>query len=87
MPTFLLLDRLRARFGGLSVLFARAAGGADRADDLAIHENRQSAFNWHGAFERKETEAGAARGERVLQGLGRPLEARRRARLVLLRDT
>src|SRR4051812_2890425 len=77
-----LLQRVRACRGAHAVLLARATGTADRADDLAVLHERDSAFDGHRAVQREQAQAGTAGGESILKRFRRPLESCRRSGLV-----
>src|SRR3989449_8242725 len=65
----------------LSVMLGEIAGDADRADELAIDEERQASFDGHCAFERENANADAVFLERVLERLRRRAQARLRRRV------
>ena len=69
--------------GDLCVLRRQHAGDADGADDLAVHHDRQAAFERHDILQRQKAQAGAAAGDGVVQHLGRPLEHQCGLRLAL----
>src|SRR5882672_8316376 len=60
----------------LAVMLGEIAGDADRADELAIDEERQASFDGYCAFERENADADAAFLEHVLERLRRPLVKR-----------
>src|SRR6266478_5796981 len=60
----------------LAVMLGEIAGDADRADELAIDEERQASFDGYCAFERENADADAAFLEHVLERLRRPLVER-----------
>src|SRR5258706_15324540 len=76
-----LLQCVRAGLGALTVLRAGAARQADRADDFAVHHERQAAFNGHRVLEPQDAKTFPAGSERILKRLRRALEQRGRARL------
>ena len=57
-------------------MLGEIAGDADRADELAIDEERQASFDGYCAFERENADADAAFLEHVLERLRRPLVER-----------
>src|SRR5262245_578589 len=63
-------------------LVGAAAACPDRADDLAVHDNRNAAFGCHGFF-RKGRECPVARGILIRERLARTTEQHGRARLAL----
>src|SRR5258705_13941000 len=75
-----------ARLRALAVLRARAARQADAADHLAADHDRQAAVDGHGALDPEHAQTLAALRQHVLERLGRPLEPRRRAGLLLADD-
>src|SRR4051812_40110233 len=70
-----------ASLGADAVLLRGHAADADRTDDLAVDDQRDAALEWRHAGEAEDRQPAA--GQPVLEGLARPLEARRGARLVL----
>src|SRR5262245_8861942 len=54
---------------GHAVLLSGAAAGADRADDLAVHGDRNAAFRGDRRY-RKGREGGIARGVLIREDLG-----------------
>src|SRR2546425_1350919 len=80
-----LLQRVGTRLGGLRVLLGRHTGDADPADDLAVDDDRDPAFERARAAEPQETEVSAALSDEILEDLGWPPEEDGRVRL-LTRD-
>src|SRR5262249_34405724 len=78
----LLFRRARAGCRRYAILLAGAATRADRADDFAVHDDGKPAFGGH-RFLWKCREGGIARGILVREGLARPAEQHRGARLPL----
>mmetsp|Transcript_38721 Transcript_38721/g.90689 ORF Transcript_38721/g.90689 Transcript_38721/m.90689 type:complete len:226 (+) Transcript_38721:1756-2433(+) len=74
---------VQAGLGDDAVLVRGAAGHADGADDLAVHDDGQAALDRVRAAQRQHPRAGGAAGDDVLEGLGGALEQRRGDRLVL----
>src|SRR5215467_16175593 len=68
-----LLRRACARGRRHAVLLAGAAACPDRADDLAVHDNRNAAFGCHRLL-RKGRECGVARGVLIRECLARAAE-------------
>src|SRR5215472_13871201 len=62
-----------------AIVIAGVPGKADGADDLAVRNDWNSAFYRHRALKTKNAKTGATRCQRVLERLGRALEARRGA--------
>src|SRR3954447_19460434 len=67
---------------GHAVLLPGAAARPDRADDLAADDDRNAAFRRHRLL-REGRESSVARGELIREGLARPAEHDRGARLAL----
>src|SRR5205823_3492275 len=76
-----LLHSVRAGFGGLAILLARAAGHADGPDNLPIHHEGNASLHRNGALKAEETEAVATGCKPFLKRFGWTFEPRRRARL------
>src|SRR5579885_3117456 len=77
----LLRQRLGADLGDFGVLRRQHAGDADGADDLAVDQDRQSAFERGEVPERQEPQPGAAGGDGVVERLAWALEGQGGARL------
>src|SRR2546425_10883603 len=75
-----LFQGVGAGFGADAVVVARVARDADGSDDLAVHHDGDTAFDWDGSFQTQHTDARAAGGDGVLKRLGGTFEAHRRAR-------
>jgi len=74
-----LFEGVYAGLGAYRVMIAGVARDANGADDFALHNDGDAAFNGHSAFETKNAKASAAGGEGLLKSLGRALEAGRGA--------
>src|SRR5439155_18077161 len=70
---------------GLGVLLRSRAGHADRADELAVRDDRYAALERAGAGQLEEAEVGPTLPDEVLEHLGRSSEGHGRGRL-LARD-
>jgi hypothetical protein len=75
-----LFDGVGSGLSALSVMLAGITGNADGANDFAVHQERNTAFNRHCAFDAENAESSATSREGILEGLGGPLEASRAAR-------
>src|SRR6267143_3035899 len=78
-----LLQRVRPRLGDLRVLGGEHTRHADAADDLAVHHDRDAAFERRRPFQLQDAKPGAAPGDDVLEGLGGPTETHRGGGLTL----
>src|SRR3989442_13328608 len=79
----LLRQRIRAGLGDLRILFGRRAGHADRADNFAVHLDRDPALERASAAQSQQPEVGATLADEVLEHLGGTPVEDRRVRLVL----
>src|SRR5688572_27480292 len=77
-----LFHGISAGFRNNTVLGAGAAGGANRTNDLATHDDGKAAIDGNRLAQRKDTKAFATGGKSVLKRLGRSLKQCGRSRLV-----
>src|SRR5260370_31902636 len=80
-PRVWLFQSVGAGFGADAVVVARVARDADGSDDLAVHDDRDSAFDWNSSFQTQHADARATARNGILKRLRRAFEAHGRAGL------
>src|SRR5262249_28168968 len=76
-------QRLGAGLGNLGILLGGDTGHADRANDLAVHDEWDATLKRAGAAQSQQPEVGATLANEVLEQLGGTSVEDRRAGLVL----
>src|SRR5271154_5903758 len=82
-PPWSLRQRVGSSLGDLRILRGQRARDADRADNLAVDQDRNPALQRCDVLDREQPQSGAARGDGVVERLARALERQRGARLTL----